>query len=70
MKIQIKRTSDWEYKEIKEYDSLEQCIDEILSDPDLFRVFDAEVVVSKPDDRIYPAPDFSYVVEIYDTYRE
>ena len=70
MKIRIEKTSDWDYEEIREYNSLEQCIDEILSDQDLFRGFCESVVVSKPDDRIYPDPDFSYVVEVYNTWRE
>lgn len=73
MKILLERTTDWDYDlikcEVKEYDSLEACVDEILSNPDLFPdKWDREVVVSKRKSKKFA--DISYVVEIYNTYRE
>lgn len=72
MKMLIEKTSDWGYKEIKEYDSLESCVEEILSNKELFPGNEPEVVVSKPNDAWTPreAQDCDYVVEIYDTWRE
>jgi len=68
MKILLERTSDWNYKEIKEYDGLESCVDEILSNSGLFPNNCPEVVVTKCDSK--ELPDVSYIVEIYDAYRE
>ena len=70
MKICITRTSDYGYKEIKEYKSLDECVKELLN-PDLYPKFAAEVVVSKPNDWDPPkSKECEYVVEIYDTWRE
>lgn len=68
MKILLERTSDRYYGEIKEYDSLESCVDEILSKPELFPNAWPEVIISKCDPKMHA--DASYVVEIYDAYRE
>lgn len=70
MKICITRTSDYGYKEIKEYKSLDECVKELLN-PDLYQKFAPEVVVSKPSDCVHPkGKEYEYVVEIYDTWRE
>ena len=72
MKILIEKTSDWKYKEIKEYDSLESCVEELLNNKELYANNEPEVVVSKPNDSWTPceARDCDYVVEIYNTWRE
>ena len=70
MKICITRTSDYEYEEIKEYKSLDECVKELLN-PDLYQKFAPEVVVSRPRDWYPPKiNECEYVVEIYDTWRE
>ena len=70
MKICITRTSDYGYKEIKEYKSLDECVKELLN-PDLYQKFAPEVVVSSPNDWEPPkSKECEYVVEIYDTWRE
>lgn len=65
IKICITKTSDRSYHNIKEYESLEACVNELLPQKS------PELVVSKPDD-LTPeeASDCGYVVEIYDTWRE
>jgi len=68
MKILLNRTSDWKYQEIKKYDGLETCVDEILSNSELFPNRYPAVVVSKCDPKDFP--DIKYAVEIYDDYRE
>jgi len=68
MKILLNRTSDWDYEEIKEYDSLEACVNKILSNYDLFPNRCPAVVISKCDPKDFP--DINYAVEIYDDYRE
>ena len=72
MKILIEKTSDWEYEEIREYESLEACIEELLGNKELFPDGGPEVVVSKLNDRrtFYKEQGCEYIVEIYNTWRE
>lgn len=70
VRICITKTSDWTYVSVKEYESLEACVNEFLV-PDLFGNFNPELVISRPDDCApREASDCDYVVEIYDTWRE
>lgn len=70
MKICVTRTSDFNYDEIKEYDNMEQCVEELLN-PELYGQFAPEVVVSKPAGwHPVPVRKCDYIVEIYDTWRE
>lgn len=71
MKIAITKTSDWDYCEVKEYNSLSECVEELLNNNENFPHFSPEVVVSHPDD-ITPkkGQGCQYIVEIYDTWRE
>ena len=73
MKIYITKTSDWDFKMItEEYESLEACIDYILSkEEELFDGAVPEVVVSKPREcDSEEVRECDYRVEIYDDYRE
>jgi len=73
MKIYITKTSDWDFKMItEEYESLEACIDYILSKrEELFDYSEPRVVVSKPDEfDSEEIRECDYHVEIYDDYRE
>lgn len=70
MKILITKTSEWKYEEVKEYESLESCVDEILSRNELFGNNSPEVVVSKKRPWFKYEQDVDYIVEIYDTWRE
>ena len=70
MKICVTRTSDGSYQEIKEYDNLDQCVEELLT-YELYGRYAPEVVVSKPADwKSASVKECDYVVEIYDTWRE
>ena len=70
MKILITKTSDWDHEEIKEYENLESCVEELLSQDELYYNNTPEVVVYKK--RPWPKyeQDVDYIVEIYDTWRE
>ena len=71
MKILIEKTSDLDFKYAQECNSLQECVDELLSNKELYHNTYPEVVVSKPDDiTSKDFPDCDYVVEIYDTWRE
>ena len=70
MKILITKTSEWKYEEVKEYENLESCVDELLSRNELFGNNAPEVVVCKKRPWLENEPDVDYIVEIYDTWRE
>lgn len=71
MKILITKSSSLIYEEVKEFDSLSSCIDEILSNEDLFVEHGPKVVVSRvPDWMSFDYKECDYRVEIYDTWRE
>lgn len=72
MKIYITKTSDLDFKRITEYESLEACIDDILSKgEELFDYSAPRVVVSKPEEWYSEEiRECNYHVEIYDDYRE
>ena len=59
-KVLITRTSDYSTKEIKEYESLDQCVKDIWASEQCGVVVDVE----EDDDR------YDFHVEIYDDYRE
>jgi len=75
MKILITKTSDRNYSELKEYDSLERCVEECLNLNDDSNDI-PEVVISRPKDygNWYKGNteilQCDYIVEIYDTWRE
>lgn len=70
VKILITKTSSWNYEEVKEYENLESCVDELLSRHELYGNNTPEVVVCKKRPWLKDEPDVDYVVEIYDTWRE
>lgn len=70
MKILITKTSEWKYEEVKEYENLESCVDELLSRNELFGNNAPEVVACKKRPWLENEPDVDYIVEIYDTWRE
>ena len=71
LKILVTKTSEWDYYDVREYESLEKCVDDIFEHEDLL-VSGFEVVVSKPNSSYTPEKymDCKYTVEIYDTWRE
>ena len=70
VKICITKTSDWNFFDVKEYENLEACVNELLA-LDLFGHNSPALVISKPDDCTpKEATDCDYEVEIYDTWRE
>ena len=69
MKILIEKTSDRNFKYIQEYNSLEDCVNELLDSK--FIDISPELVVSRPDKwNSDEEQECQYVVEIYDTWRE
>ncbi len=70
MKILITKSSDWDYEEVKEYENLESCVEELLSRDELYHNNTPEVVVYKKRPWLEYEQDVDYVVEIYDTWRE
>lgn len=72
MKIHVERTSDWHYGEIRDYDTLEDCINDLLEHEN-YGNNSPEVVVSKPNSETWvpeKARQCDFRVEIYDTWRE
>lgn len=70
VRIYIRKTSDWNFGYIHEYENLETCVNELLA-LDLYGNNSPELVISKPDDcSPKEADDCDYEVEIYDTWRE
>ena len=74
MKMLIRKTSDDNYKKLREYKTLDDCINHIL-DSDAWQGSDSwwpEVIVSRPSEleMLNEGIQCDYVVEIYDTYRE
>lgn len=64
MKALIKKSSDWEYEEVKEVNSIE----------DIFKIY-SRVVLEKIDDSYVPLfgnkfKDYDLIIEIYDDWRE
>ena len=72
LKILVTKSSKWRWQEIRNYSSLEECVEELLSG-DYFINNAPELVISKPGDWMPEGKrncDCDYVVEIYDTWRE
>jgi len=70
VKICITKTSNLDFEEIKEYENLEACVNNLLKQG-LFKNTTPELVISKPQDYMSKeSADCDYVVEIYDTWRE
>ena len=69
MKVYITKTSDWKFAEVREYGSLEECVDKLLAEEDFFNNRE-ELVISKTGDFPEAASHCDYEVEIYDTWRE
>ena len=70
VRIYITKTSDWNYRNVKDYENLEACVNELLAS-DAFHDSSPELVISKPDDCVpKEADDCDYEVEIYNTWRE
>ena len=67
MKVYIRKTSDWKFAEVREYGSLEECVDKLLAE---YSNNCGELVISKPGDFPEAASHCDYEVEIYDTWRE
>ncbi len=73
MKILITKSSDWDYEEVKEYENLESCVEELLSRVELYHIYHnntPEVVVYKKKPWREYEQDVDYIVEIYDAWRE
>lgn len=70
IKICVTKTSNLNFEDVKEYENLEACVNELLTQ-DLFGNSTPELVISKPCDYMSKeANNCDYVVEIYDTWRE
>ena len=71
MKVFVTKASKWRRDgEVREYESLEECIKTLLKTED-FGKFAPEVIVSEPDDFLLDNhKECDYEVEIYDTWRE
>lgn len=70
IKVYISKASNWSFCEIRNYNSLEECVEELLSG-DYYFNNSPELVISKPEDWMSnKAKECDYVVEIYDTWRE
>lgn len=72
IKVLVEKSSSLIYRDIREYDGLEECLDDIFKNWEN-KKFYPEVVVSKPDPRVYSneiTETCNYIVEIYDTWRE
>lgn len=66
MKVLVTRTSDWNFKEIREYKDLDECCKTLLLSKEYFSNPHAgELVVAFSDKE-----GCEYEVEIYDGYRE
>ena len=75
MKILVKKTSEYSFAEIREYDSLEAAVNALLSDRDAFVYHNEdplELIISKPCGGRCKGSETScdYVIEIYDDWRE
>lgn len=57
MKFRVEKSSDWEYGQIREFDSLQSLLEWVLG-------LERPCVVLKCE------PDGTWVMEIYDTWRE
>ena len=64
MRVLVKKTSESSFKEIREYENLEECVDTLFEN-ECFGSFTPEIVISEAD-----YLDCKYLVEIYDTWRE
>lgn len=70
VKICVTKTSDRFFKYIQEYNSLEDCVNELL-DARQSANNQPELVVSRPNKwNSEEEQECQYVVEIYDTWRE
>ena len=74
MKILITKTSNSGYRKLRDYESLEECVNNILNS-DAWQGSDSwypEVIVSRPSESwmLNEGIQCDYILEIYDTYRE
>ena len=72
IKVYVKKTSEWNWNEVREFENLEEAVNVLLSDRNEFSYFNSdplELIISKPmsDD---PFKDCDYVIELYDDWRE
>lgn len=70
IKCFIERTSEYSWYDVRTYDNLEDCVNDLL-DHECYNNDSQELVISKPQKwKREEAQSCDYCVEIYDTWRE
>ena len=70
IKVCVRKSSDWNYAEVRQYKDLEECVEKLLSTENFYGWEPSVVVYHTGDLTPKEMRDCDYEVEIYDSLRE